>query len=207
MSLLDLFFPRKCPYCLKLIERGRLECDKCRSEFPKEPYIRTIPSGNECVSAFMYDSKIRDALARYKFRGKREFYKSFGAVLANAVAESEIIADMVTSVPLSKKRLHMRGYNQSELIARELAKILELDYAETLIKCRDNLEQHTLNHEIHAENIIGVYKPIDKINLQGKRVLLIDDIVTTGYTLSECCRILSENNDVDITCATVATAF
>lgn len=50
----------------------------------------------------MYDSKIRDALARYKFRGKREFYKSFGAVLANAVAESEIIADMVTSVPLSK---------------------------------------------------------------------------------------------------------
>lgn len=73
MSLLDLFFPRKCPYCLKLIERGRLECDKCRSEFPKEPYIRTIPSGNECVSAFMYDSKIRDALARYKFRGKREF--------------------------------------------------------------------------------------------------------------------------------------
>lgn len=182
MSLLDLFFPRKCPYCLKLIERGMLECDKCRSEFPKEPYIRTIPSGNECVSAFMYDSKIRDALARYKFRGKREFYKSFGAVLANAVAESEIIA-------------------------REFAKILELDYAETLIKCRDNLEQHTLNHEIRAENIIGVYKPIDKINLQGKRVLLIDDIVTTGYTLSECCRILSENNDVDITCATVATAF
>lgn len=66
----------------------------------------------------MYDSKIRDALARYKFRGKREFYKSFSAVLANAVAESEIIADMVTSVPLSKKRLYMRGYNQSELIAR-----------------------------------------------------------------------------------------
>ena len=82
-----------------------------------------------------------------------------------------------------------------------------IEVAETLIKCRDNLEQHTLNHEIRAENIIGVYKPIDKINLQGKRILLIDDIVTTGYTLSECCRILSENNDIDITCATVATAF
>lgn len=52
MSLLDLFFPRKCPYCLKLIERGMLECAECRSEFPKEPYIRTIPNGNECVSAF-----------------------------------------------------------------------------------------------------------------------------------------------------------
>ena len=155
----------------------------------------------------MYDSKVREALTRYKFRGKREFYKSFGAVLANAVADSEIIADMVTSVPLSKKRLRVRGYNQSELIARELAKILELDYTETLIKCRDNLEQHTLDHEIRAENIIGVYEPIDKINLQGKRILLIDDIVTTGYTLSECCRILSESSDVDITCATVATAF
>ena len=47
MSLLDLFFPRKCPYCLKLIERGMLECAECRSEFPKEPYIRTIPRGCE----------------------------------------------------------------------------------------------------------------------------------------------------------------
>ena len=185
MNLLDLFFPRKCPYCLKLINRGELECAECRSEFPKEPYIRTLPSGNKCVSAFMYDSKVREALTRYKF----------------------IIADIVTSVPLSKKRLRVRGYNQSELIARELAKILELDYAETLIKCCDNLEQHTLNHDVRAENIIGVYKVIDKINLQGKKILLIDDIVTTGYTLSECCRVLSESENINITCATLATAL
>ncbi|MCI5656309.1 MAG: ComF family protein [Candidatus Pseudoruminococcus sp.] len=207
MNLLDLFFPRKCPYCLKLINRGELECAECRSEFPKEPYIRTLPSGNKCVSAFMYDSKVREALTRYKFRGKREFYKSFGAILANVVADGEIIADIVTSVPLSKKRLRVRGYNQSELIARELAKILELDYAETLIKCCDNLEQHTLNHDVRAENIIGVYKVIDKINLQGKKILLIDDIVTTGYTLSECCRVLSESENINITCATLATAL
>lgn len=207
MSLLDLFFPRKCPYCLKLIEREQLECDKCRSEFPKEPYIRILPSGNRCVSAFAYDSKVREALARYKFGGKREFYKSFALVLANAIAENEIIVDMVTSVPLSKKRMRTRGYNQAELIARELAGLLELDYAETLIKCRENLEQHTLDHEFRAENIVGAYKAIEKVDLQNKTILLIDDIVTTGYTLSECCRVLSEHNNVKVICGTVATVY
>lgn len=207
MGILDLFFPRKCPYCLGLINRKELECAKCRSEFPKEPYIRIIPSGNECVSAFMYNSMVRDALTRYKFTGKREYYKSFASVLAESIADSELAADIVTSVPLSKKRLRMRGYNQSELIAKEVARILELDYIETLIKCRDNLEQHTLDHKVRAENIIGVYKSITGIDLQGKRILLIDDIVTTGYTLSECCSVLSENNNVSIICGTVATAF
>lgn len=206
MSLLDLFFPRKCPYCLKLIDKSQLECESCRSEFPTEPYMRILPSGNSCVSAFIYDSKVRDALTRYKFTGKREFYKSFASAVADAVIKSEIIADMVTSVPLSKKRMRIRGYNQSELVARETARILGIDYAETLIKCRENQEQHTLNHEERSTNITGVYQRIEKTDLQGKSVLLIDDIVTTGYTLSECCEVLTKNNNIKIVCGTVATA-
>lgn len=205
MKLLDLFFPKRCPYCMELIYREQLECDKCRSEFPRKPYKRILPSGNECVSAFIYDSKVRDALTRYKFGGKREFYKSFGSALANTVAESELIADIVTSVPLSKKRMHTRGYNQAELIARETARLLGLDYSETLIKCRENLEQHTLDNKLRAENIIGVYQLADKIEVQDKTILLIDDIVTTGHTLSECCRVLSQYGNVKIICGTVAT--
>lgn len=205
MNLLDLFFPKRCPYCMELIAKQQLECDKCRSEFPRKPYKRILPSGNECVSAFIYNSGVREALTRYKFGGKREFYKSFGSVLANAVADSEMIADIVTSVPLSKKRMRKRGYNQSELIARETARLLELDYSETLIKCRENLEQHTLDNKLRAENIIGVYQPINNLDIQDKTILLIDDIVTTGYTLSECCRILSQYDNVKIICGTVAT--
>lgn len=158
MSLLDWIFPRKCPYCGDIIDKTQIECESCRSEFPQKPYIRTLPSGNECVSAFIYDGKVRDALSKYKFRGKREFYKSFASALANAVIESEILVDTVTCVPLSKKRMQIRGYNQSELIAKEVARLLEIDYVEMLIKCRDNLEQHTLDHKTRATNIIGVYK-------------------------------------------------
>lgn len=205
MSLLDWLFPKKCPYCGIIIDKTRLECESCRSEFPQKPYIRTLPSGNECVSAFIYDSRVRDALSEYKFRGKREFYKSFSSALANAVIESEIIVDTVTCVPLSKKRMRTRGYNQSELIAREVARLLGIDYIETLIKYRNNLEQHTLDHKTRAVNIIGVYKRIEKVNLQGKSILLIDDIVTTGCTLSECCRVLSESSGIKIICGAVAT--
>lgn len=204
--LSDLFFPRKCPYCSRLLEKDELECAECRSLFPKKPYRKTIPSGNLCVSAFAYNGKVRDALVGYKFYGKRDFYKSLAAALASFFAKEELIADIVSCVPLSKKRKAERGYNQSELIARELAKILGLEYKESLIKLRDNAEQHGLGRELRMKNPQGAYKAIEGLNLDGKTLVLIDDIVTTGYTLSECCRVLSESYDVKIICATAASA-
>lgn len=207
VSPLEFLFPRKCPYCGKIIIGDRLECDICRAGFPQKPYIRIIPGGNECVAAFKYDGVVRDAIKIYKFYGKREFCKSFSAALAQVVYEYFGEPDLVTSVPLSKKRLRARGYDQSELIGREVGRLLSVEYMRTLEKIIDNAEQHSLSHEERKSNIIGVYKRLSGIRLNGKTVLIVDDIVTSGYTLSECCRILAENSDVRIICGTVASAF
>lgn len=206
-SLWSLLFPVRCPYCGIIIERNELECEKCRSGFPNKPYIRILPSGNECVAAFQYNGVVREALKRYKFCGKRDYYKSFSAVLVEVLINDGRSFDLVTSVPLSKKRMRVRGYNQSELIAREVARLTNTKYIETIEKICENKEQHNLNHEQRKTNIIGVYHRIDGINFSKRKVLLIDDIVTTGYTLSECCQILEKDDNVEIFCAVIANSM
>lgn len=202
---MNLIFPKKCPYCGEIIKGNELECEKCRAGFPDKPYIRILPSGNECVAAFKYHGVIRDAMQMYKFRGKREFYKSFSAVLAEAVDKCGWNFDLITSVPLSKKRMRTRGYNQAELIAREVGRLFSVEYRRTLEKFRENKEQHSLNHDQRETNIIDVYRCLDGIALSGKTIFVVDDIVTTGYTLSECCRVLEENNNTKIICGAIAS--
>lgn len=204
---LNLIFPRKCPYCSKTIKGTELECAKCRAGFPEKPYIRILPSGNECVAAFKYDGAVREAITIYKFRGRREFCKSFSAALARAVTESGWNIDLITSVPLSKKRMKTRGYNQSELIAREVGRLLSVEYKRTLEKFRNNKEQHSLSRDERKTNIIGVYRLLDGIDLSEKTIFLVDDIVTSGYTLSECCHVLSDNSNAKIICGAVASVF
>ncbi len=204
---LKFLFPRKCPYCGKIITGDRLECDMCRAGFPQKPYIRTIPSGNECVAAFKYDGKVREAVKSYKFYGRREYCKSLSAALARVVREYFGEPDIVTNVPLSKKRLKERGYDQAELIAVEVGRLLSVEYRRTLEKVIDNREQHSLNHEERKVNIAGVYRRLEGLDLSGKTVLIVDDIVTSGHTLSECCRMLAENSGVKIICAAAASAL
>ena len=140
------------------------------------------------------------------FLGQKQFTGFYAEKMAEHISKSfsNIHFDAITSVPISAKRCKLRGYNQSELLARAAAKQLNLPYCEYLIKTVDNKEQHKLNEKQRQKNVAGVYKPIREGQIVGKSILLIDDIVTTGATLRECASVLLQSGAGNISCAAIA---
>ena len=114
--------------------------------------------------------------------------------------------DFITAVPMHKKDLKKRGYNQSALLAKELGKRLDLPYRETIDKIKQTKKQHNLKYNERKTNLNGAFKVIDKDAVKGKRILIIDDIITSGYTLGNCCKVLSRAKPALICCATIASA-
>ncbi len=113
--------------------------------------------------------------------------------------------DTIIPVPISKKRRKERGYNQSELIAKEIAKNLGIEYnTDCLFKVKNIVEQSKLNKEERQKNIQGVYELHKQNRLQNKKILLIDDIYTTGSTVNECCKILKQASPKQIEVFTLA---
>lgn len=159
-----------------------------------------------CVSPLYYEGDVREALLRYKFKGTTAYAGVFGRLLANCVREQLAGQyDLISWVPLSSRRLRERGYDQAMLLAMAVA--LELDdvAAETLRKTADVAPQsETGSPEKRRANISGAYEASDPELIAGKRVLLIDDIVTTGATFSECARTLGFAGAESVVCAAVA---
>lgn len=113
--------------------------------------------------------------------------------------------DTIIPVPISKKRRKERGYNQSELIAREIAKRMQIPYQnQCLFKTKNIVEQSKLNKEERQKNIQGVYELHNSQILENKKILLVDDIYTTGSTANECSKILRQANPKKIDVFTIA---
>lgn len=212
-TLLNLIYPTRCPYCNRVINPNQIFCDECEISFPVISRIRTINIIDKkeilCLSLFDYHSKVKFAIWNFKFRDKREFSYSFSVKIAEAIHNSDIFNikyDFITSVPMTFSRYAKRGYNQSSLIGKDISKILNIPYKKLLRKVINNKIQHTLGKEERAKNVQGVYKAININNIKGKTILLCDDIVTTGNTLSECVRILLKAGAKKVLCVTIADA-
>lgn len=114
--------------------------------------------------------------------------------------------DIISAVPIHKKRKHDRGYNQSELIAKELAKnIPNTIYKNILKKTINNQRQSELKKEERLENVKNVYQIQNRQIIENKRIVLFDDIYTTGSTVNECSRVLKENGTKEILVLTLAS--
>lgn len=206
--LRDLLFPPRCVFCRKILKDGLL-CPDCRDKLPR--CGRVITRGeffSKCCAPLFYTGSVRDALLRYKFNGRRGYAALFAQLMAESVGE-ELAGeyDIVTWVPVSARRLHERGYDQAELLARSLAAILGAPVERLLKKSRHTNANSSLSgRAARAANILGAYEAIDRETVRGKRVLLIDDIFTTGATMSECARILLMAGAEDVVCCTVACA-
>lgn len=204
-KIISVIFPKKCPYCKGIINESEYACAECISDFPKEPLKYVVYGGFCAVSSFRYEGKYREALLRLKFSNKKQYSKSFAVSIANDIAKvyNGIKFDCITSVPLSQSRLRERGYNQAEVLARDTAEILHIDYEELLEKIKDNYAQHDLAKAKRKQNVKGAYGLKDKNAVKGKTVLLIDDVVTTGYTMNACCKILIKNGAEAVYCASM----
>lgn len=209
--LLDLLFPPRCAFCRRLLrENERGMCKECRKSLPYVPE----GTGNEnishvrlCVAPLYYEGSVRDSILRYKFHGITAYKNIYAELLADCVKDSGIDCDMITWAPLSKRRLRKRGYDQARLIAETAAKLLDKPCARTLEKRRNNPPQSSLDGaEKRRANAAGVYRCTEADKIKGKTMLIIDDIVTTGSTLSECAKVLKGAGAAEIYAAAVASA-
>ena len=208
-TLLDLLFPPKCVFCGRVLnKRDDSWCDKCIEALPY-----TLDGGRQdgiyydfCISPLYYKGAVRRSVLRYKFRGASGYASAYGKMLADCIKEHPDIGyDIISWVPLSSKRERTRGYDQAMLLA--LATALELDdvAAETLKKPHDVRAQSELGAAAERRaNISGAYEATDPELVDGKCVLLIDDIVTTGSTLDECASVLLTAGASRVICAVLA---
>ena len=206
--ILELVYPTRCAFCHRFTEKGEMVCSKCREELPKrnDPILNIhIPNVRKTVCPFYYEKYVRDSLLRYKFSGLRAYAQIYGEILAKSIDEMGISCDIITWVPLSKKRCRKRGYDQAQLIAEELAKRMDIKCEKLIEKIVDNPAQSgSGNAAKRKANVKGVYRALRPENINGKRILIIDDIVTTGATLSECAAILHKSGAAEIMAGAVA---
>ena len=189
----DIIFPEHCYICKK----GKVSiCDKCVAELEK--YKNKDIENSEVFSLYKYEDEIRKLIIGYKFYDRSYLKDLFVKLITNDQDAFNFISsyDIIIPVPLHKKRKQDRGYNQSELIARKIARILDVELLNNaLVKVKNikpQTEQVGLNKR--KENVIGAYKVIEdkKLNISNKKILLIDDVYTTGSTYNECKKTLIE---------------
>ena len=207
-TLLDFFFPPKCAFCGSLLENeGDGICDKCRRELPKtgdKPLKFDFISF--AAAPFYYEGIVRQALLCYKFHGAPARGRVYGRLIAEELLRREKTDfDILSWVPLSPKRERRRGYDQARILAESAGERLGLPAERVLKKVRHAPPQsHLRTKEARRANISGCYAVTDPHRVAGKRVLLMDDIVTTGATVSECARMLMLSGAKSVSAAAVA---
>lgn len=210
--LLDLIYPPRCAFCRRLLDRQ--EKGVCRFCRPKLPYVpadgqvQHFRNVDKCLSPLYYHGSVKDSLHRYKFGGATAYADIYSEFIVKCIDENQISCDSITWVPLSRRRLRKRGYDQAELLAELIAKHLGQRPVRLLKKLRDTPPQsQTGSAEKRRANIAGAYACLHPEQVQGKRILLVDDIVTTGATLSEAAKVLKKAGAKEVICATLARSL
>ena len=219
---LEFIFLPSCGICGKLGEKYL--CNKCKKDLEKYAIFakskfneRELNNQTEKNIAnnkpiykfhiFRYEELIRDLIIQYKFNEKSYLYKTFCEFIVKNKKTLDFIKsyDIIIPVPIHKKRYRARGYNQSELISKELARRCQLKcYNDILIKKVNNNAQSTLNKNERLENVKNVYKIIKPEKINNKKVLIFDDIYTTGATVQACALELKKAHTKEIGILTLA---
>lgn len=200
-KILEYIYPPKCGFCGKL-EKSYV-CNKCMNNLKnihtsgvlsnKKMYEKSDIGEiffDELMYIFRYETKIREILIAYKFSGSSYLYKSIVNFLLKDEKMVEKIKkyDTIIPVPVSEKRYNKRGYNQSYLVANEIGKIVGIKRDINVIrKTKDIPQQSSLSKEERKYNVKNAYELLKK-NMCNERILLVDDIYTTGNTVNEICK-------------------
>ena len=209
---LGLLFPVKCPFCQTILEDPEAPlCPDCQTRLPwllGREAERKVDFADGCFSALAYRDRVPEAVRRYKFARVRACGRPFGLLAAQCARDHlPQRPDAVTWAPLSRKRLRERGFDQAELMARAAGEALGLPVIPTLKKVRHTGAQSDLEDErARRANVRGAYALLPGGEAAGKKLLLVDDVVTTGSTLGECAKTLLLGGADRIWCLTLAQA-
>lgn len=233
--ILNAFFPNRCRICGKVIALRDTVCEECgRGDFFITGEICPLCGfeKDDCVckkhknsysavcAPFYYSGGAKQSVLRLKY-GNGDFYaKNLAFYMAECVRKnySDLHIDEIAFVPMTKRQQLERGFNQSELLANEISKLLSLPVRKYLVKCFETKPQHSLKENLRKGNVLGAFdigtvyeKPsftdrsVEECTPEGKTILLCDDIKTTGSTLNECAKMLTINGaeNVVAVCAAI----
>ena len=212
--ILDLIYPPKCVFCGRVMEIGTKYgvCSKCAPEAGKLECPRCGFSTRWCdgmAAVWEYKSIVKASLTRYKFQKKQSYSVTFGSAMARKLADpGGRVAlgriDRIVCVPLHKKKERKRGYNQSLLLAEEIARLTgKTLFADALEKVENTKTQSGIGEIERYNNVRGAYAA--RGNFKGLRLLIVDDVITTGSTLDECARVLKSASASEVTAIALAT--
>lgn len=206
----ELLFPPKCILCGRILEKGETDlCRRCRVDGPEYPKGKLkLQFLDSYVAIWYYEGNVRRSLHRYKFYHARHLADGYGRLLAMKILrECPEGFDCLTWVPISPLRKLIRGYDQDELLSEAVGRELGMTPVPLLKKIRNNPPQSGISgYAKRRANVLGVYRAENQALFQGKRILLLDDILTTGATAGECARVLLTAGAEEVHCAVVAAA-
>ncbi len=208
--ILQLLFPEKCVLCGAVLPKNAMDlCRKCRTDGP-EPAVsrKKLSFVDSWTAVWYYEGSVRKSLLRFKFGGRRSYAHSYGRFLAMRIRQEYPEGfDCLTWVPTGKWRRLKRGYDQVELLVQAVGRELEMKPVKLLEKIRSNRPQSGITGEAKRRaNVLGAYRVTEAAQVRGKRILLLDDIITTGATVGECARVLLTAGGEEVICGAVAAA-
>ncbi len=195
-SVLDILFPPKCAFCGKIIKSGYSGmCDNCGFYLPytRGNHKSTTDFITSCTAPLYYEEYVRKSLHRFKFTGRKRYAEVYAPLIAENILKAfDEDYTVLTWIPVSKKRLRTRGYDQAELLAIEVGKFLDKTPVKLLEKINDTVAQSSIGNEAEKRkiNILGAYTVCNPEKVKDAKILIIDDIFTTGSTMSECAKTL-----------------
>ena len=192
--ILRLLFPPKCVLCGCILPKNQTGlCHRCRIEAPDCPIRHTKRTFLDSWAAvWYYEGNVRSSIIRYKFHHARHYARVYGPLLAMKLLQAHPEGvDLLTWVPVSPLRKFTRGYDQVELLAQAVGQELGMEPVRTIRKIRHNRPQSGIVGEAQRRaNVLGVYRILDPELVRDKKVLLLDDVMTTGATVGEAARVI-----------------
>lgn len=216
-QIAGIVFPPKCIFCQQLLSHDAVVhiCADCYLKLPfrENAFMKTTQDGEDgycdgAVSIFQYTGMVKESLIRFKFYNKPSYYRTYARLIADKLGKMADVRqyDLVLSVPLHRRKEFSRGYNQARLIAKALARELKLPERSGLLKrYRYTEAQSLLDKQKRNQNVKGAFAVISPGKIEGKSILLVDDILTTGSTLEECGRMLKQAGARKVMAVVVAT--
>ena len=206
---INFIYPNVCGVCDKICKDNL--CPKCEiklNNIEKNKIDRYRDKNfKNHIYLFKYEGIIKERLIKFKFNDKPYIYRSFINFLIKNKKICKFLKsyDIIIPVPIHYNRKVTRGYNQSDLFSKEIAKKIDIKFEDdVLLKNKDNKPQSTKNREDRKENVIGVYYTKNEYKIANKKVLLLDDIFTTGSTVNECAKVLKKAGAKQIDIITIA---
>jgi len=219
-----LFYPDTCQACGNSLYKGEnIICTFCMYHLPKtnyhededNPVIRHFWGKVNITAAASYfffnkGQKVQKLIHRLKYKGQKEIGLKIGELYGSELTKSGIFctADLIVPVPLHKSRLRTRGYNQSDFFAKGLSAAMNIPAETALLTRNKKTETQTKKNRFSRwENVNEVFSVLTEKNIEGKHFLLVDDVITTGSTLTACAEVLLKHKDTKVSIASIAYAY